>query len=442
MPRALLVLLLAAAAAPAAEPAFAPVAPAPPDALRDTLKQMKARRATLDRLAGPHEPFDLTYLPRPAADVQALLALRPNILLAHPDLAGGGAWLDNVGALLVRMGGGASAGPGLDGLDQLLVVGNATIAPKPDAGDGKTAMFYFAFNSFVARAARPIDWAAAVRTWFPASEVRVHRGYGYRVIRLNFGGMVPGLPTDGTEAVLFPAPDGRTLVADDEPTIKALIERLAERRPTPPPPGWDRVDTAAVAAAVSNRDKQWVCHQPAAWGPELPGPGSRLFRAADHLAAGIDVGPTTRVRFVALAPTQFQAKHVQLGRRDMMERLADRFAPGPGDTPDAAWAALAELTDALLKGGQTTPTPLGFGYAAEAKGDLLGLLVKASKSKAPAGTASAAAALPGFTAAPAPPPPPPAVDPAVDPLLADDIPRTRSPIPGDGGIPGYVRPAR
>ncbi|MFO0798229.1 MAG: hypothetical protein U0804_12195 [Gemmataceae bacterium] len=436
MPRTLVVLLLAAAAAPAAEPAFAPVAPAPPDALRDTLKQMKARRATLERLAGPHEPFDLTYLPRPAAEVQALLALRPNVLLAHPDLAGGGAWLDNVGALLVRMGGGASAGPGLDGLDQLLVVGNATIAPKPDAGDGKTAMFYFAFNSFVARAARPIDWAAAVRTWFPASEVRVHRGYGYRVIRLNFGGMVPGLPTDGTEAVLFPAPDGRTLVADDEPTVKALIERLAERRPATAPPGWDRVDTAAVAAAVSNRDKQWVCHQPAAWGPELPGPGSRLFRAADHLAAGIDLGPTTRVRFVALAPTQFQAKHVQLGRREMMERLADRIAPDPGDTA-AAWAAVADLTDALLKGGKTTPTPLGFGYAAEAKGDLLGLIVKASKSKAPAGTGSAAAALPGFAAAPTPAPP------AAPALPADvDIPVTRSPIPGDQGIPGYLQPAR
>lgn len=443
MPRvcALAFVLLAAAAARPTEPAFIPVAPPPPDTLRDTLKQLKTRRAALDRLAGPHEPFDLTYLPRPAADVQALLALRPNVVLAHPDLAPAGPWLENLGTYLVRFVGGAPGGPGLDGLDQFLFLGHMSVVPKPDTGDGKNSSLVVGGNAFVARAARPCDWAAAVRAWFPASEVRVHRGYGYRVVRVNFGGLVPGLP-DNLDAALFPAPDGRTLVADEEANVTALLDRLADRRPVTPPPGWDRVGTAAVAVALDNRNKQWVWQQPTPRGPELPGPANRLFLAADHLAAGLDVGPTTCLRTVVLAGTQFRAKHVQQGRREMMERLADRVAPGPGDSATPEWDALAELTDALLKAGKVEATPLGFVSAAEAKGDLFGLLVRAMKVKGPAPSGSAAAALPGFVTTPTRPDPPAAPPPPAVVPPTGDIPRTRSPIPGDQGIPGYLDPAR
>lgn len=434
MPRASAValILVAAAAARPSEPAFVPVAPPPPDTLRDTLKQLKTRRAALDRLAGPHEPFDLTYL----RENQTVLALRPNVIFAHPDLAEAAPWLHGVGTTAVRFLGGAPAGPGLDGLDQLLICARLSITPKPDTGDGNNAMFGATGGAFVARAARPCDWAAAVRTWFPDSLVRVHRGYGYRVVRINLGNVIPGLPVEPADAALFPAPDGRTLVADDVVGVTALIDRLADRRdPLPPPPGWDRVATAAVAVAVENRDKQWLLSLTSSrGGPEVRGTVDRLFLAADHLAAGLDLGPTTRVRVAALARNQFQAKHIHQSARVLKRRLADWAT----DTPAADLTADADLIAALRDGGTVVPTPLGVVYELEVKRDVVGLAVRVMKDKSPLPSGSAAAALPGFLAPAAPPavpdrfPPPTTVVPA-----AVDIPRTRSPVPGDQGIPGY-----
>ncbi len=54
----------------------------------------------------------------------------------------------------------------------------------------------------------------------------------------------------------------------------------------------------------------------------------------------------------------------------MIDRLSDRFAPLADENPSAEWAELAKLTDALLKDGKATPTPLGFEYVAEASGNL------------------------------------------------------------------------
>ncbi len=257
-----------------------------------------------------------------------------------------------------------------------------SVTPEPDDGDGNNAMFGATGGAFVARAARPCDWAAAVRAWFPDSLVRVHRGYGYRVVRINLGTVVPGLPVEPTEAALFPAPDGRTLVADDVAGVAALIDRLADRRdPPPPPPGWDRVATAAVAAAVDNRDKQWLLNlQSSRGGPEVRGPGDRLFLAADHFAAGLDLGPTTRLRVVALAGTQFRAKHLLQSARELKRRVADWSA----DEPAAEFVARANSFASLGDGGTIEPTPLGFVYELEVKQDVLGQAVRLMKEVAPA----------------------------------------------------------
>lgn len=115
------------------------------------------------RLAGPHPAFDLTYLPRPATDMQALIGLRPALLFAHPDLAPTADWLDSLGGQGLRMFGGNPAGPGLAGLDQLLLCGTVTVTPNPNPTDDKPALFVIGATGFVARAAKPFDWPAAVR---------------------------------------------------------------------------------------------------------------------------------------------------------------------------------------------------------------------------------------------------------------------------------------
>jgi hypothetical protein len=161
-----------------------------------------------------------------------------------------------------------------------------------------------------------------------------------------------------------------------------------------------------------------VWAQPADPGPVVTAGANRLFLAADQFALGLDVGPVTRFRAAAFCRDPFQARHARQGRREMMDRLSDRFAPSPGDQPSPAWTELAALTDALLKDGKAKPTPLGFEYVAEAPGDLFGLIARAA-----AAAPKPVAPPPGFPA-PQPgsigsTPPPPALPPFAAPRPED-----------------------
>ncbi len=47
----------------------------------------------------------------------------------------------------------------------------------------------------------------------------------------------------------------------------------------------------------------------------LPDPANKLFLAADHFAVGLDLGPTTRFRAVAVCRDQFRAEHARASAR-------------------------------------------------------------------------------------------------------------------------------
>lgn len=404
------VVLAAFAPAPQLEAVPVPHLPPPPDQLRPALQDLMARRAYLDSLSAGFEPFDLTYLTREPKEVQALVAVRPAALFAHPDLKPFGPELDGTLAMMAGYMGFGTGGPGLAAIDTMVLPGHITVGANADPGTKaeKPSQFMVGGTAAVIRTVRPYDWNAAVRRWFPFAAPAEHAGERFLCVRFKTAlfpvltAFFAGMKDVDELAVAFYAPDDRTLVVDGDEAIRRMIDRRKAGRAVEPPPGWDKVSRGVLAVAFDNRNKQWVANLPPDPAPYGPDPGIELFRAADHLAVGLEVGPVVRVRVSATCPTPFAAKKARQAARYEFARVARRAVLMPGDD-DPDFAELERLIERLMADGTFTPTALGFEYVGEVRGDPARPVGRLAARPKPAVTFGSAQVTPASAAEPVKP---------------------------------------
>lgn len=342
------------------------------------VKQAAYQAALAATRSGP-EPFDLTYLPRPLAEIQALTAIRPAALFAHPAFHGKiQSANDEFTELFKAVIGAESFGPGIENIESLLACGTVGTSLSPEKNAKRRYQLMVGGRGFVVRTTVPYDWAAAVHKWAPC-EPASYRGRKYLTSPFAsiplFQMMIDKLPkkerpTD-SDRVAFFTPDNRTLVLDNEPAIRRLIDRLATGKKQPLPPGWEKVSRGLVAMSIDNRKKEWSqflfanTEQPSVGKTH---PGRKLFMAADTLTFGIDVGPVTRFHLIAECPNRSAARLARVGSGPALAWFAN---PHPETRLAPEEEAMALLMKALLCDGTTKPTPLGFEYVGEVREDLL-----------------------------------------------------------------------
>ncbi|MBX9628823.1 MAG: hypothetical protein K2X82_33825, partial [Gemmataceae bacterium] len=356
-------------------PAAVPLPPAPADELRPLLKDALSRRAYLERVADP-EPFDLSFLARDPAEVQAVVAVRPAALLGHPDLRGLAPAADALAAHATRLLGFAADGPGLAGIEWLMLPGHCGIAPNTDEGTKEATPIQFELGgeSLVIRTVAPFDWAAYLRRSFADCATVEHRGDWYLATWFDvpafhlLAALCKVWGCAGLKA--FYVPDDRTLVIDNESVIRRLIERRKAGQNVSRPPGWDRVARAAVAVSLDTRDRRWLDVAPRWDGPSPPPALDGFTRYVDRLTVGVELGPVSRVRVIAAGPDPAAGRRARDAAPDALREVATRVTDGADHEagPDVVFDAVVWH---LLADGTLTPTALGFEYVSECPCDLL-----------------------------------------------------------------------
>jgi len=363
----------------------------------DPAVKQAAYRATIDGARGAAifqtEPFDLTYVPRPIADIQAITAFRPAAVFAHP------AFRDTVRSanqefteMFKAVLGAEATGPGIEEIEWLIFCGHATTGYDPKKKEHPYSM-QVGGSGLIVRTTRRYDWAAAVRKWAPC-ESAGHRGRKYLTTPYENIPIMQALMAKAHKEfdekiewnrLAFFIPDSRTLVIENEKYIRRLIDRLADGKTQAPPPGWDKVSRGIFAIAIDNRKKEWSKYlfaneEPT--GAAKSHPGRKLFANASYLTVGLDVGPVSRLTLVGVAPDRFAAKQARLGcsgARQWFAALPD--ADASKKTPSEE--AFAKLWKSFFLDGRMKPTPLGFEYVGAVREDLFRWIAPLAKHRSP-----------------------------------------------------------
>lgn len=272
--------------------------------------------------AGAVAPFDLTYMPRVSNSV---IAVRPGELLKHTGeqektladtarrmLAAAFAFID--GDLK------AAALPELADVEQLILCSQITLGVET-AADGQSSFGVNGGSSGLIRSARPFDWAAAVKKWFPKAEAVRHAGREYLRVPIAFG--------KETSYLALYAADDRTLAFDtDEAEIKSLLGRLDKKLALTPPPGWDEVCRETVALTHDTTAAGWLV-APEEPRREFDRALVTLARKSTGLAFGFSAGERTSFRLVAAARDEDDALDVRAALKTLVAEMANADEAGP-----------------------------------------------------------------------------------------------------------------
>jgi len=286
----------------------------------------------MPRVAGALRPFDLTYMPRATHSV---LAVRPAELLKRTDgldkaattyirrlLAAGFAFLDGD----IK----AAELPALTDVEQIILSVNVTIGIEA-AKDGKSTFGLGGISSGLIRTAKPFDWAARIKKWFPKTEEAEYEGRSYLRIPIGI--------RDQPAFIALLAADDRTLAFDtDEDEMKNLLTRLKKKAPPAAPAGWDEVAGDLIAVCHDLTAEGWLT-TPAEPKREF----DRALVAAIHdlngFAAGVTVGGATTIRIIATARNEAAARHALPALRSIIAEM------GSDKESDPAFAKfIAEMT--------------------------------------------------------------------------------------------------
>jgi hypothetical protein len=266
--------------------------------------------------SGATRPFDLTYLPRRTPTV---IAVRPGELVKQLGdrqkeaaemvrrlLAAGFAFLD--GDLK------AAPLPALSDIEQVVVAARfrVAVASQPD---GRGTMGVDGLSAGLVRTARPFDWKAAVRKWFPKGETVEHAGREYVRVPLGVG-------KEKSHLALFAA-DARTLAFDlDEGEMKDLLARLDKKITSPAPAGWAAVSRETVAVWQDATAEGWLLSPKE---PRRPADRAMVaaFRGTTSVAVGFSAGKETTLRVVATARDVDEAQDVRAALKAMLKAMPD-----------------------------------------------------------------------------------------------------------------------
>lgn len=322
------------------------------------------------------EPFDLTYLPPDCGapdQPRLLIAVRPGAVFQRPDAKKVVATLDEAALALAAqwLGVESSPGPGIAALDTVLLTGHVTVT-HTDGEERPNSLIGFA-NGMVVRTREEYDWRAAVQKWYPTAKKAKQKGKRFYLV-----------PTPPILAEFFPKADGalfaayvaddRTLVLGPEDSIRKLIDRVAAGEKAPVPAGWDEVERAALAVAVTVTDKKMVENLPGQDVAEAK-TAFRIAKLSETAVFGVWARQTTAVRIAFTARSPKAAQEVAKLLRSLRSPLAEALREPPiGDrtaSEDRLFKTILKLTDTgkIERSGTTVR------ITAEANGSVLDYLV-------------------------------------------------------------------
>jgi beta-lactamase regulating signal transducer with metallopeptidase domain len=206
----------------------------------------------LQRYQVEQEPFDLSSLP---PDAMGAVCIRPAAILGRPgmkkyaDALNQG--LEEFFVKVYKL----PTGPGLSATD-IEQVTTAIVAKKdPDGRGGPSGSF--AYVTMI-RTVKDFDWRKLFQTMMPgATEVRHAGKVYYKMPENDFRTNILSSRCGGPGSCYF-FPDGRTVVFDDEETVRQVIEKKRGDRTAPVwSEGWKHVERGMFAMLLDNRNGSW-----------------------------------------------------------------------------------------------------------------------------------------------------------------------------------------
>ena len=179
-------------------------------------------------------------------------------------------------------------------------------SPRPSE-DEKASFILGARSPGLLRTIRPFDWERMLRKSLPQAVAARRAGRSYLRVPHIFQLPLPFIGRVGEPAAVYIA-DDRTLVIGSESDIHGLLDRLAAGVVIAEPlSGWSEVDRDLIAVAFDNREVPLVSGRfPADYlaSKEV----EALAGSLRTLAVGLSTSDRTRVRFVAVANGEAQAR--------------------------------------------------------------------------------------------------------------------------------------
>ncbi len=264
---------------------------------------------------GAFKPFDLTYLPR---TTHSVLAVRPGELVKHlgnADQATTGLLRRTLAAAFAFLDGDlkAAAPPELADIEEVIIAAQITLQVQKEE-DEQGTFGVGGVSSGTVRTAKPFDWSACVKKWFPKAESVKHAGREYVRVPIEVG-------KEPSYLSLFVA-DARTLAFDtDENAIKGLLTRLEKKEKTPAPAGWDEVRRDLVALCHDTTADGWLT-APEKPKREIDQSLVAVARKTTGLAFGFSAGERTTLRVVATSRDEGDAREVQKAINAVVANLA------------------------------------------------------------------------------------------------------------------------
>jgi beta-lactamase regulating signal transducer with metallopeptidase domain len=220
-------------------------------ALRGPVRQTWAAAPAPASTAAQVAPFDLSLLGQGASEADGVYAIRPAALLNRPGMERVrqemNAWID----LLTCNFDTKAAGIHVEDVEQVM----GRIYFK---GENKVGKRSLVMSLNVLRTTKDIDWAKLGDQC--GLKMKKHRWKGETYVSAALPAALANISGVNGQA-LFWAPDARTLILDDESTIKARIAaKLGGKKLATPEfaQGWDTVSRGFFAVAIDNRDRRLI----------------------------------------------------------------------------------------------------------------------------------------------------------------------------------------
>jgi hypothetical protein len=279
-----------------------------------------ARGFTFKTAAVECEPFDLSYL---VPDATGVVAVRPAAIFGRPGMKKYADLLNKYLALGAK-GMGLREGLSLpfDQLEQ--VSASAFIKPLQGSDQGKSALM---LGQPVLRTAKDYDWKGRFIDLMPGvEEVSYHGRVYYRVPK----GKLPAL---GPLGMCFYLPDGRTLVCLSEEGVRQVIDhKKVEWRRFAWEEDWKQVERGLFAAAVDNRDKDWLKDRRP--NEDLNEAGLKVARHLNSLVQGVDGSAAFTLTAIGRCESEAGARTVLRAARELLRDAGKELEQAVKEKPD------------------------------------------------------------------------------------------------------------
>lgn len=297
--RALAVALLVAvglAASALRGPSPSLAADAPPEARRVAVRP-PAEAAGAPKPA----PFELSYVPHKA---MGFLAVRPAEIFRRPGMK---PYLDALNVALAKV-----APVKAESIEQATVGLSMQTRDRRKGEPGK-----FMMGGVMVRSVADFDWKALVeanlKAWGGAEAELVEVRFEGRVYYKAMSAPLLG-PAGG-----FYFPDGRTLVADGEESLRHMIKHGAGSRPeSTRGADWDVVDRGLLALAIDNRGGRWNLDAEVDTPEDLP--IAQLLQGASRWVVGVDGAEGLMLRAIATCGSDDAGRSVAGAAEALMAR--------------------------------------------------------------------------------------------------------------------------